>query len=209
MATDEKVIALTFDACGGPQGDQYDEDLVEFLIENRIKASLFINKRWAEQNPEKTKELADNPLFRIENHGTDHVPLSVSGQTAWGIQGTQSEEEVLNEVGEAQKELTQLTGEPPVFFRSGTAYYDEVAVAIVEEAGLEVLGFDVAGDAGATYSAEEVKKALLDSRPGSIPLLHMNQPGSGTAEGVKKAVPKLLEEGYEFVHPHDYPLHRQ
>ena len=59
------------------------------------------------------------------------------------------------------------------------------------------------GDAGATYSAAEVERALLRAEPGSIALLHMNQPNSGTAEGVSQAVPLLHTEGFTFVHLDD------
>ncbi|TMW71912.1 polysaccharide deacetylase [Alteribacter natronophilus] len=204
--TEEKVIALTFDACGGPTGNGVDEELLSFLTDYGIPATLFMNYRWIEDHEDRFLELADNPLFTIENHGTAHLPLSVEGRTAWGIEGTASPEEVVDEVLINQEHIASLTGKAPSHFRSGTAYYDEQAVKIVEMAGLTAVNYDVLGDAGATYSAAQVESALLESRPGSIVLLHMNQPSSGTAEGVKQAVPQLLDAGYTFVHLGDYPL---
>jgi hypothetical protein len=51
-------------------------------------------------------------------------------------------------------------------------------VRIVTDLGLQVVNFDVLGDAGATYSAAQVARAMMgSSRPGSIILGHMN-PGS-------------------------------
>lgn len=84
-------------------------------------------------------------------------------------------------------------------FRSGTAYYDEVAVELANALGYEIVNFDILGDAGATYSSRQVANALLRAEAGSIALLHMNQPTSGTAEGVREAVPLLKARGYEFV----------
>jgi hypothetical protein len=55
------------------------------------------------------------------------------------------------------------------------------------------------GDAGATFSSQQVKKALLSARPGSIIICHMNHPTSGTAQGVIDAVPVLIARGYSFV----------
>ncbi len=206
MNTEEKVIALTFDACGGPYGNKYDEALITFLREEQIPATLFINERWIMENEQIFLELADDPLFQIENHGTAHVPLSVSGQSAWGIEGTADPIEVKDEVLGNQETIQQLTGREPTLFRSGTAFYDEIAVEIVNELGLSVVNFDILGDAGATFSAQQVHRALLGSTNGSIALLHMNQPSSGTAEGVQLAVQDLINDGYVFVTLDEYPL---
>ena len=42
-----KELALTLDACFG----KFDDDLIEFLIRNRIPATLFATKRWLVANP--------------------------------------------------------------------------------------------------------------------------------------------------------------
>jgi peptidoglycan/xylan/chitin deacetylase (PgdA/CDA1 family) len=103
-----------------------------------------------------------------------------------------------------QRLITKLTGAAPAFFRSGTAYYDDVAVRIVSDLGLRVVNFNVLGDAGATYSASQVAAAMLSSSPGSIILAHMNRPDHGTAEGIHAALPKLRKRGFRFVHVSEY-----
>src|SRR5699024_261001 len=113
-----------------------------------------------------------------------HAPLSVAGGEAWGIPATASAEEAFAEVMDNHETVKELTGLEMTLFRSGTAYYDEVAVELAEALGYRVVNFDVLGDAGATFSADEVKGALLDAEAGSIALLHMNQPSGGTARGV-------------------------
>jgi peptidoglycan/xylan/chitin deacetylase (PgdA/CDA1 family) len=80
------VIALTFDACGGPGGS----------------------------------------VFELANHGTRHLPLSVTGRSAYGIGGTRDAGEVYDEVATNQVKLTRLLGTPR-YFRAGTAYSDDVA----------------------------------------------------------------------------------
>ncbi|WP_257008172.1 polysaccharide deacetylase family protein [Bacillus sp. FJAT-45350] len=206
IKTDKEIIALTFDACGGRYGSGFDEELINFLIEEEVPATLFINKRWIDENREQFLKLTNNSLFQIENHGTDHLPLSVNGQAAWGIKGTNSPEDVYNEVIGNQLEIERLTGRAPTLFRSGTAFYDDISVQIVEDMGLQVVNFDVLGDAGATFTAEQVREALLSANKGSIALLHMNQPQSGTREGVMMAIPLLREKGFEFVTLDGYDL---
>ncbi|GAF11769.1 polysaccharide deacetylase domain protein [Bacillus sp. JCM 19045] len=53
LDTTEKVIALTFDACGGPNGSRIDEELIRYLITNEIPSTLFVNARWIKENQEK------------------------------------------------------------------------------------------------------------------------------------------------------------
>ncbi len=69
----------------------------------------------------------------IANHGTRHRPLSVTGRSAYGIAGTRSAGEVYDEVAGNQAKLTRLLGVPPRFFRSGTAYCDDIAARIVTD----------------------------------------------------------------------------
>ncbi|KPB04006.1 polysaccharide deacetylase family protein [Bacillus sp. CHD6a] len=206
LKTEEKVIALTLDACGGENGSGYDEDLISFLVENKIKADLFVNARWIDAQYEAFVELAENPLFTIQNHGTEHKPLSVTPRSAWGISSTSTQDEIVEEIMENQLKIFEITGEIPQYFRSGTAFYDDTAVQITEDLGVQVVNFDVIGDGGATFTKEKVTQEMLKANSGSIIILHMNQPQSETAEGVKEAVLALLEQGFSFVHLHEYDL---
>lgn len=207
LDTTEQVIALTFDACGGPNGNLIDEKLIRFLITNEIPSTLFVNARWITENEEIFLELAPNPLFQIENHGTEHKPLSVNGQSAWGIHGTSSPEEALEEIIINHELIFELTGEQPTMFRPGTAFFDDIAVEMLHHLSIQPVNYSILGDAGATFNADQVKEALLEgASPGAVALLHMNQPNSGTADGVIAAIPILQEAGYSFVQLNDFPL---
>lgn len=193
-------VALTFDACGGPNGgDGYDEALIFALRELEVPATLFCNTRWIDANPAQAKELAQDPLFEIANHGVKHRPLSVTGQEAYGINGTQDVGDAYDEVMGCVEAITELTGKPPLWFRSGTAHADEVGVEIVNALGLRMVNFDINGDAGATFSASQVEASVAKAREGSVVIGHMNRPGSGTAEGVRRAIPQLRDKGLEFA----------
>ena len=49
IATEEKLVALTFDACDGTPGS-FDQELIDFLIAEEIPATLFIGGQWIEQH---------------------------------------------------------------------------------------------------------------------------------------------------------------
>ena len=196
---DSDGVALTLDACGGPSGDGYDAALIDGLIERNVPATLFLNMRWIDSNPELAAQLANNPLFEIGNHGATHRPLSVSGQSAYGIAGTGSTLDAAHEVLDNHLRIQELTGKPPRFFRSGTAHYDDVGIQIAQALDEEVLGFSVNGDAGATFDAATVRSQVAGAPPGSIIIAHMNQPGGGTAEGLLAGVDDLLARGVRLT----------
>ncbi len=206
LSTSDKVLALTFDACGGAGSDGYDAELVDFLKRKSIPATLFVTAKWIAANRENFRALSENPLFEIENHGTRHLPCSVSGRSAYGIVGEHDADEVASEIGTNAKNIASLTGRAPKFYRAGTAFTDEICPRIAESLGEEVVSFSVLGDAGATYSAKQVEKALLMATPGSIVLLHMNHPEKETAEGVALAIPLLEKQEFRFVTLSQYPL---
>ena len=204
LPTQERVVALTFDACGGARGSGYDAALIDTLRTTGTPATLFLNQRWILAHPDLAAELAADPLFELANHGTVHLPLSVRGTAAYGIAGTSDPGAVFDEVTGNRATLTGLTGVAPRFFRSGTAHYDDVAVRIAGDVGETVVNFDVNGDAGATFGSREVTAALSSASAGSIVIGHMNQPGGGTTAGVAAALPRLTADGFRFVRLSDY-----
>jgi peptidoglycan/xylan/chitin deacetylase (PgdA/CDA1 family) len=193
-----RTLALTFDACGGQGGSRVDTGLIDVLRRNRLPATLFLNQRWVQSNRAYAEQLVADPLFRIGNHGTRHVPLSVSGRSAYGVIGTRSPQEVVDEVWGNHEYLRSLTGQAPRWFRCGTAHYDEVAVAIVRDLGYRVAGFATNGDSGATFTAAQVTSALTHAANGIV-IMHMNQPGKGTMPGLAAALPALKAAGTAFV----------
>ncbi len=244
--TSEREIALTFDACGGEYGSGYDKELIDYLIKENIKATLFVNYRWIESNKDTFLELARNPLFEIENHGYSHRPLSVTENSIYNIEGTNSIQEVINEIKLNEKAIYELTGiktkhgyshrplsvtensiyniegtnsiqevineiklnEKAIYeltgiktkhFRSGTAYYDEVAINIAEDLGYKIAGYSINGDGGATFSKGEVEDSLKQSKSGDIVICHFNQPNKETFEGLKDILLTLKNEGYKFI----------
>ncbi len=199
LDTDKKLIALTFDACGGAKGKGYDAKLINFLKRDKIPATLFLSGKWIDANPDIAKELAENPLFEIANHGLNHRPCSINGKKAQGIQGTKNIDELIDEIEKNARKIEILAGKKPKYFRPAAGFCDEYGVKIANALGYGVIGWSIVGDAGATYSKKDVIEALLGAAPGSIVILHANHPEGETAEGVMAAVPELKNKGFEFV----------
>lgn len=71
-------IYLTFDFC---PTKEIDLPVIEWLIDNKIKATFFINAEWMSLNSDKDMSFIDNPLFTIGGHGFKHIdPLEQSDE---------------------------------------------------------------------------------------------------------------------------------
>lgn len=188
LPADSGGAALTLDYCGGPGGSQTDHAILDLLRKHAVPATLFLNARWIESNPALAEELAEEPLFEIANHGTQHLPLSVTGGSAYGIPGTGGPGEVYDEIMVNTAMIADLAGKPPRFFRSGTAHLDEVAAQICLALGQTPAGFSINGDAGATYPSHVVTQELVRAQDGDIIIAHGNQPTAGTGAGLAAAL---------------------
>jgi peptidoglycan/xylan/chitin deacetylase (PgdA/CDA1 family) len=190
-------VALTLDACGAG----YDADLIEFLIAQRIPATIFVTKRWLDRNPTGSAVLLQHPdLFELEDHGTAHVAAVMSVQS--GIHGVPGEPDLAHlraEVLGAAEAITRSSGKAPRFYRGAGAIYDAPAMQQIEALGLRIAGFSVNADDGATLSAVQVASRLRRVQAGDIVIAHMNKPAGGTAEGFAAALPELLRRGLRFI----------
>jgi peptidoglycan/xylan/chitin deacetylase (PgdA/CDA1 family) len=201
IPSNQKKLALTFDACGGETGNHYDEALINFLKKEKIAATLFINSRWIDANPTIFLQLAKDTLFEIANHGFQHRPCSVSGLGKYGIAGTKNIGEVVDEMELNSRKIAKLTGKRPRFFRSGTAYIDELSVQIARQLGMETVAYSIlSGDTDPKTTPEAIKNNLLkQATNGGIAIMHFNHPKWQTYEGLKMAIPILRKAGYQFV----------
>lgn len=97
-------------------------------------------------------------------------------------------------------------GYRPKYYRSGTGYIDDICIKIADKLDHIVVNFNIIGDGGGKFKKNQIIKSLLKSKPGSIIILHMNQPGSPIADAVKEALPILKRNGYRFVKLSDNKL---
>lgn len=197
--TGSRAVALTFDACGGPGGSGYDAQLIDTLRRLGVPATLFLNARWINTNPSLSAELASDSLFEIGNHGLAHVPLSTTGRSAYGIAGTSTIGGVIDEVSGGASRIVALTRKRSLWFRAGTAFYDETAVQVVGAIGFTPVNFSINSDGGATFPPGTVAAQLAAVQPGDIVIGHMNQPGSGTSAGYAAALPAMIDQGMDFT----------
>jgi peptidoglycan/xylan/chitin deacetylase (PgdA/CDA1 family) len=193
----DKKIALTLDACGG----KYDKDLIEFLIQNRISATLFVTKKWLDRNAQGLSDIkAHLDLFDVEDHGEKHIPAVIGvDKKVYDIPGEPDVKRLRREVVEGAKAVEKATGVAPHWYRGATGEYDAQAIKEIDKLGYKIAGFSVNADSGATLKKRTIEKRLAKVKAGDVIIAHMNKPDSDSAEGLAVGLANLQKAGFVFV----------
>lgn len=203
---DQKAIALTFDACGGRHSG-YNKALIDYLRKERIPATLFVTGIWIDRNRKTFEELAKDPLFEIENHGLLHRLCSTNGKTKYGVHGTRDIGDVIDEMELNARKIASITGRRPIFFRSATAYTDELSNRVAQRLGMEVISYDIlAGDAMRASGKTMARNILSGARHGAIVIMHFNHPELQERQALELSVPELRRRGFVFMKLEDFPM---
>ncbi|HQZ12046.1 MAG TPA: polysaccharide deacetylase family protein [Devosia sp.] len=196
-------VALTLDACMG----ETDERLLGPLIDNAIRTTLFVTKRWLDGNGPAVALIARHrDLFSVENHGAMHVPAVIGTERPYGIAPAGTTEAVRDEVLGGSDAIVRAFGTAPRWYRDATALYSLDAIALIEELGFRVAGFSLNGDFGASASAETAHQNIAESRSGDVVIAHINQPHRAAGAGVISGILALKARGHQFVHLDDLAM---
>jgi len=208
FSTHQKYMAFTFDACGGEKGAGYDRELIEFLNREKVPATLFVTGKWIDAHFPAFLKLSNDTLFEIENHGLNHKPCSINGESEYGIHGTSNAAEAFDEIEANARKIEAITKHRPRFYRSATAFIDEACARMAHELGITAVSFQVlSGDAIPFMPVSTIETNVLNNiRPGALVIMHFNHPEWNTCEAMQKIVPKLRQMGYRFVRLNGFQL---
>ena len=206
--TQNKIIAFTFDACGGKNGNGYDKELIEYLKQEKVPATLFISGKWIDSQFAVFLNLSRNSLFEIENHGLNHRPCSINEESAYGIKGTLDIGEAFDEIEANTCKIEAITNHRPRFYRSATAFIDEACVSMASGLGMTTVSYQILSGDAVPFAPESVieMNVVKNIKPGAIVIMHFNHPEWNTKKAMQKIVPKLRQMGYTFVLLKDFEL---
>jgi peptidoglycan/xylan/chitin deacetylase (PgdA/CDA1 family) len=204
----KRRVALTFDAdltalmrtrlVRGKVKSYYNEALINDLRRLRVPATLFLTGMWMEQYPDRTRELAADPLFELGTHTYDHRGFTKHCYTL----GTVPRANMLSDVRRAVAILDRLDSHATRWFRFPGGCYDGTALHELAPAGVTGVGFDVPGADGFAKSPRPIIKQVLSHvQNGSIVVLHMHGGDNApyTDEAITPIVNGLRARGYDLV----------
>lgn len=185
-----KKIALTFDACPTGRPDEYDENVIDILLRENVRATLFMSGRWVEKNPEQAKYLASLPQFEIAAHSFYHPHMTEKDDVRDA-----------REFSRTQAMIKKVTGKTPRYFRPPYGEVDERVAKLAVSAGLVTIQYDIpSGDPDPGLAPQRIARAILrDAKGGSIIVFHMNRNGVHTAEALPEIIDGLRKKGFLLV----------
>lgn len=212
VTTQEKVVALTFDADMTPKmlrelrehtvKSWYNHAVMQALEKANVPATLFLTGMWIVTYPRITKQLSDNPLFELGNHSYLHGGFS---GTCYHLNKVPESSDA-NEIAKTDQLLSKFTARAVKLFRFPGLCYDTDDLAIAAQEGYTVIGGDVLGDDGFQKRTNAIVTHVVRSvKPGSIVILHMHGGPNAprTAEALPLIITQLRAEGYTFVKTSD------
>lgn len=186
LSTDKK-IALTFD--DGPH-PRYTERILDVLAEYGICATFFlIGENIGYYDDGIVRRMIDEG-HEIGNHTQNH------GHTA-----RMSEESFCADVRECDSLISDKFGYRPRVFRPPEGYVDQKVKKIAEELGYDIILWSIdTRDWEHATPSQIVRNIEKNVSGGDIILMHDYVSGkSTTVAALRMIIPRLLDEGFEFV----------
>ena len=184
--TDQKKIAITFDAAYGPGKLN---QLLNVLDKFGAKCTFFLQGDFVTGHPDWTAEIARRG-HELGNH-TMHHPDDMREI---------GDEQIYWEISQCNEAIEAITGKPVTLYRPPSGYYSYRDRAIGRGLGCEMIlwTFDSMDGFLDTSTRETVWNALIrKSEPGAIILMHIY--GYYTPEILDQYLPLMQAQGYEFV----------
>ncbi len=183
VQTEEKVVALTFDAAWGNEDTQ---QLIDILGQYNVPATFFLVGDWVDHYPESVKALSDAG-HSIQNHSNTHPYLTQC-----------SADTILSELNACNDKIEAITGVRPTLIRPPYGDYNDTVVNTIRSIDMEPIQWDVDSLDWKELSAPEIAQRVLDgAQPGSIILFH--NAALHTPEALPDIIDGLMQEGYSFV----------
>lgn len=186
--TDQKLIALTFDDGPNPV---YTPQILDLLKAYDAKATFFVLGRRVQMYPALAiREV--NEGHEIANHTFDHHYLkNVSSQ------------KLMDEIRQTQEIIFEITEQIPHVFRPPGGYYNEALLNLAQEDKLTVVlwsWYQDTKDWKRPGVDKIVHTVLSNVHNGDIILFHDLQGDcSQTVEALKRILPELKNQGYQFL----------
>ena len=185
VETDEKKIALTFDAAWGNEDTK---QIMDILKKHNVKVTFFMTGGWVEQFPDDVKMIYENG-HDLGNHSQNHKNMS---------QITDSEKEL--ELMSVHEKVKELTGYEMFLFRPPYGDYDNAVVKTAKKCGYYTIQWDVDSLDWKDYGVDSIIKTVTQHKAlgnGSIILCHNG--AKYTAQALDSMITTLKEDDYTFV----------
>jgi len=185
VATDEKKVALSFDAAWGNDDTK---TILDILAKHNVKVTFFMTGEWVSKYPDDVKAIAAAG-HDLGNHSENHKQMS-----------RLSKEEIVDEIMKVHNKVKELTGIEMNLFRPPYGDYNNTVVGTARDCGYYTIQWDVDSLDWKDYGADSIVKKCTQHKKlgnGSIILLHNG--AKYTPQALERVIIGLKDQGYELV----------
>lgn len=185
-AAGQKRIALTFD--DGPH-QSYTQEILAILDRYGVCATFFIVGENAKRYPDRIQTIAEQG-HELGNHTYTHAAVNKL-----------SEEKLKQELEDTSRVLEEITGKRPTVFRPPFGAYNDKSVEQITALGYRCVLWSQDSRDWQLPPAEQIVSSMeAKVTSGDILLFHdFNRENSPTPRALEALIPKLLQNGYQFV----------
>ncbi len=183
VATEEKVISISFDAAWGRANT---EEILNILDRYDVKTTFFLVGFWAEKHPDLVQELIARG-HEIGNHSATHPHMAQL-----------SKAQIREELRRCSDLVASITGKPTTLFRPPYGEYNDDVVRVSREEGYACVQWSVDSlDWKNLGTQHMIRQCTKDISPGDIVLFHND------SKYILEALPQILEyytqAGYKII----------
>ena len=185
VETDEKKVALSFDAAWGNEDTQ---KILEILAKHNVHAPFFMPGGWVDSYPEDVKAILAGG-HDLGNHSENHKNMSQ-------ISNDDKEQELMK----VHEKVKNLTGYEMFLFRPPYGDYDNDVIKTATKCGYYPIQWDVDSLDWKDYGVDSIVNTVCSNKHlgnGSIILCHNG--AKFTADALDTLITNLKGQGYEIV----------
>ena len=185
VETDEKKVALSFDAAWGNEDTQ---KILEILAKHNVHATFFMTGGWVDSYPEDVKAILAGG-HDLGNHSENHKNMSQ-------ISNEDKEQELMK----VHEKVKSLTGYEMFLFRPPYGDYDNDVIKTATKCGYYPIQWNVDSLDWKDYGVDSIVNTVCSNKHlgnGSIILCHNG--AKFTADALDTLITNLKGQGYEIV----------
>jgi Predicted xylanase/chitin deacetylase len=186
--TTDKVVLLTFD--DGPKEEKQVSEMLDILDKHKAKAIFFVNGYRVKTHPELVKLIHDRGQI-VGNHSWDHIDLK-----------KESKESIEKQVGDVNRQVEEIIGEAPKFFRPPFGSGNDTVRSYVKDQGMLYMTWSNGSldwDSSTKNKPDAVIANVMEQLHGGANILMHELPW--TIEALDELLTKLEAKGYGFIDP--------
>lgn len=183
--TEEKKVALSFDAAWGNEDTQ---TILDILAKYNVHVTFFMTGGWVESYPDDVKRIYEAG-HDLGNHSENHKNMSQL-----------SNEECKEELMKVHEKVKELTGVEMNLFRPPYGDYDDEVITTAKECGYYTIQWSVDSLDWKDYGVESIIQTVTEHKDlGNGAIILMHNGAKYTAQALPTVIETLQAEGYEIV----------